>query len=402
MPVAIWVLGSAIFAQGTSELMLAGLLPELSAGFAVSIPQAGLTVSVFALGMLAGAPILAVATLRWPRRRALLVFLGVFVTAHVFGALTDSYTVLLATRFVAAFVYAGFWAVAASTAVALVSTDRRGRAMSVVAGGLTLAMVVGLPAGTWIGQHFGWRVAVWAVTVLSVLAAGAVLAAVPDTRSQTVVRTRGEIRGIAVPRLWLSYALTATSTAALLGTFTYLSAMLITTTGLQAGLVPLVLLGYGLGALIGMASGGYAADRWPRGVLALGFGILCAVLVLLAITAHHVAAVCALVFALGFAGFGTNPALNSRVFGIAPGAPTLAPAGNISAFNAGISAGPWLAGIALSAGLGYPSVPWIGAGLAVVALMLLAMDFRVGKAPHPTREGGESAHLSGVGAAGCG
>ena len=386
MPVAIWVLGAAIFAQGTSELMLAGLLPEVSADFAVSIPQAGLTVSVFALGMLVGAPILATGTLRWPRRRALLAFLGVFVVAHIVAALTDSYAVLLATRFVAAFVYAGFWAVGASTAMALVSPARRGRAMSVVAGGITVAMVVGLPAGTWIGQHFGWRAAVWTVTVLTLVAAGAVLTAVPDTRAHTVLRARDELRGVAVPRLWLSYGLTATSTAALLGTFTYLSAMLITTTGVRADWVPLVLLGYGLGSLAGMAGGGFAADRWPRGVLAAGFGMLTVVLALLSVTADVPAAVAILAVVLGFAGFGTNPALNSRVFGIAPGAPTLASAGNISAFNVGISAGPWLAGLALTAGLGYPSVPWIGAGLGVVALLLLAVDVLVGRAPRRAAE----------------
>lgn len=379
MPVAIWVLGAAIFAQGTSELMLAGLLPELSSDFAVSIPQAGLTVSVFALGMLVGAPILAMCTLRWPRRRALLAFLGVFVIAHVVCAVTDSYAVLLGTRFVAAFVYAGFWAVGASTAMALVSPDRRGRAMSVVAGGITVAMVVGLPTGTWIGQHFGWRAAVCVVTVLTLIAAGAVLAAVPDTRSQTVLRIRDEVRGVAVPRLWLSYGLTATSTAALLGTFTYLSAMLISNTGLHADWVPLVLLGYGFGSLVGMAGGGHAADRWPRGVLAAGFGILTVVLVLVALTAHVAAAVAGLAIVLGFAGFGTNPALNSRVFGIAPAAPTLAPAGNISAFNVGISAGPWLAGVALTAGLGYSAVPWIGAGLGVCAFGLLVLDVLVSR-----------------------
>lgn len=386
MPVAIWVLGAAIFAQGTSELMLAGLLPELSSDFAVSIPRAGLTVSVFALGMLVGAPILAMCTLRWPRRRALLAFLGVFVIAHIVGAVTDSYAVLLGTRFVAAFVYAGLTAVGASTAMALVSPDRRGRAMSVVAGGLSIAMVIGLPAGTWVGQHYGWRAALWAVTVLTIAAAGAVLAAVPDTRSRTVVRARDEIRGIGVPRLWLSYGLTATSTAALLGTFTYLSAMLISTTGLRADWVPLVLLGYGVGSLVGMAAGGYAADRWPRGVLAAGFGILIVVLVLIALTADIAAAVIALVLVLGFAGFGTNPALNSRVFGIAPGAPTLAPAGNVSAFNVGISAGPWLAGVALTAGLGYSAVPWIGAGLGVCAFGLLVLDVLVGRSQRPAPE----------------
>ncbi|WP_308208395.1 Cmx/CmrA family chloramphenicol efflux MFS transporter [Mycolicibacterium houstonense] len=382
MPIAIWILGAAIFAQGTSELMLAGLLPEMSADLGVTVPEAGLLVSVFALGMLIGAPVLAVVTLRWPRRRALLAFLTIFVLAHVAGALTDSYPVLLAVRFVAAFVYAGFWAVGAGTAMSLVSPDRRGRAMSVVAGGLTVATVIGLPAGTWIGQNLGWRGAFWAVAAMSTLAAGAVLAAVPTARPTTAPRMADELRGLAVPRLWLSYAMTAVGTAALLGTFTYLGAMLITTSGLGSEWVPVILFGYGAGALAGMAVGGYAADRWPHGVLLVGFTALCVVLVGIAVASRHALPVAALSVLLGLTGFGTNPALNSRVFALGASAPTLTAAGTTSAFNVGIAVGPWLAGLALTAGWGYPAVPWIGAVLAVAALALFAVDAALVRGRH--------------------
>lgn len=382
MPIAIWILGAAIFAQGTSELMLAGLLPEMSADLGVTVPEAGLLVSVFALGMLIGAPVLAVVTLRWPRRRALLAFLTIFVLAHVAGALTDSYPVLLAVRFVAAFVYAGFWAVGAGTAMSLVSPDRRGRAMSVVAGGLTVATVIGLPAGTWIGQNLGWRGAFWAVAAMSTLAAGAVLAAVPTARPTTAPRMADELRGLAVPRLWLSYAMTAVGTAALLGTFTYLGAMLITTSGLGSEWVPVILFGYGAGALAGMAVGGYAADRWPHGVLLVGFTALCVVLVGIAVASRHALPVAALSVLLGLTGFGTNPALNSRVFSLGASAPTLTAAGTTSAFNVGIAVGPWLAGLALTAGWGYPAVPWIGAVLAVAALALFAVDAALVRGRH--------------------
>lgn len=382
MPIAIWILGAAIFAQGTSELMLAGLLPEMSADLGVTVPEAGLLVSVFALGMLIGAPVLAVVTLRWPRRRALLAFLTIFVLAHIAGALTDSYPMLLAVRFVAAFVYAGFWAVGAGTAMSLVSPDRRGRAMSVVAGGLTVATVIGLPAGTWIGQHLGWRGAFWAVAAMSTLAAGAVLAAVPTARPTTAPRMTDELRGLAVPRLWLSYAMTAVGTAALLGTFTYLGAMLITTSGLGSEWVPVILFGYGAGALAGMAVGGYAADRWPHGVLLVGFTALCVVLVGIAVASRHALPVAALSVLLGLTGFGTNPALNSRVFALGASAPTLTAAGTTSAFNVGIAVGPWLAGLALTAGWGYPAVPWIGAVLAVAALALFAVDAALVRGQH--------------------
>ncbi|GLY72599.1 Cmx/CmrA family chloramphenicol efflux MFS transporter [Actinoallomurus iriomotensis] len=390
MPVPVLIIGFAIFAQGTSELMLAGLLPELAADLHVTISQAGLLISGFALGMLIGAPTLAIVTLRWPRKRAMTAFLAIFVLAHVVGALTSSYAVLFAARFVGAFVYAGFWAVGGSTAMALVAPDRRGRVMSIVAGGLTVATVIGLPAGTWIGQHLGWRGAFWCVAALAALAILAVLAKVPDLRPTTTPRVREELRGLAPPRLWLSYAMTAVSTAALLGTFSYLGAMLVDTTGLDAAWVPGVLLVYGIGALLGMAVGGRAADTRPLGVLAAGFTGLLVTSVMLGLAAPHAVAVVILVLLLGLAGFGTNPALNSRVFGIAPAAPTLAVAGNTSAFNIGISVGPWLGGTALTAGLGYPAVAWIGACLAGVALALLAIETTITRAhrsrvPHGER-----------------
>lgn len=374
MPVAVFLIGYAIFAQGTSELMLAGLLPEIADDLGITIPRAGLLITGFAIGMLIGAPTLAVLTLRWPRKRTMIAFLVIFAATHVVSALAADYEVLLATRAIGAFVYAGFWAVGASTAMALVPTDRRGRAMSVVAGGLTVATVIGLPAGAWIGQHIGWRGSFWVVAALTAIAAVAVLVAVPELRPTGRPEVRVELRGLATPRLWRSYAMTAVFTAALLGTFSYLAAMLIETTRLDPVWVPAVLLIYGLGALIGIAIGGRAADARPVGVLVVGFGGLLAASVLLALTATFLVPVVILVFVLGLTGFGTNPALNSRVLGLAPTAPTLAVAGNISAFNTGISVGPWLGGLALTAGLGYPSVVWIGAGLAVLALALLGLD----------------------------
>ncbi|MBB3662736.1 DHA1 family chloramphenicol resistance protein-like MFS transporter [Prauserella sediminis] len=390
MPLAIWGIGFGIFAQGTSELMLAGLLPEMAADLDVTIPTAGWLISAFALGMLVGAPTLAVLTLRWPRRSALLVFLAAFVLSHVVSALTDSYGLLLAMRFVGAFAYAGFWAVGGSTAMALVGPDRRGRAMSIVAGGLTVATVVGLPAGTWIGQHLGWRGAFWAVAVLSSVGAAAIIAAVPPLRPENPPSLRNELRGLRPPRLWLSYAMTAVATTALLGTFSYLAAMLIETTGLDSTWVPAVLFGYGFGALIGIAIGGKTADRHPRAVLGIGFTGLLMTSLLLALTAHHVGTTVVLVVALGVLGFGTNPALNSRFMTIAPDAPTLAVSGNVAAFNVGITLGPWIGGLVLAAGHAYPAVPAVGAAVAGLALLLWAWDLTLqARAGRPKRTVGQ-------------
>jgi DHA1 family chloramphenicol resistance protein-like MFS transporter len=374
MPPAIFVLGLAIFAQGTSELMLAGLLPEMATDLGVSIPTAGLLISAFAIGMLVGAPVLAVVTLRCPRRTALLSFLTVFVLAHVAGALTPNYEVLLVTRVVGAFVYAGFWAVAAVTVVGLVPSDRRGRAMSILAGGLTVATILGLPLGTVIGQHLGWRAAFWAVAVLSTIAMVGVIATVPGGRpAGGAPEIRTELRAMVNPKLWLAYSTTALSVGALVVIFSYLAPLLVEVTGLTSDWVPAVLALYGVGALVGITIGGRTADQRPFGTLFVGLAGVVVLSVVLAVwTSQPVVAVVAITL-LGAAGFATNPAVNTRVFSLAGEAPTLAAALNISAFNVGITVAPWIGGRALDAGAGYPVLGWIGAAIGVLALVTVGI-----------------------------
>ncbi|MEU5880384.1 Cmx/CmrA family chloramphenicol efflux MFS transporter [Spirillospora sp. NPDC047279] len=392
MPLAVFVLGLAIFAQGTSELMLAGLLTDMAADLGVSVPQAGLLISAFALGMLAGAPVLAVVTLRWPPRTALLVFLAAFIAAHVAGALAPGYWVLFATRVVSAFVYAGFWAVAAATAVGLVPANARGRAMSVIAGGITVAMVVGLPLGTVIGQHLGWRAAFWAVSVLSAIAMAGVAATIPGGRPERAPRLRDELRAMAAPRLWLAYGTTALSTGALLVTFGYLGALLAETTGIAERWVPAVLAVYGVGTLIGITIAGRTSDAHPFRTLITGVTGAVVASAALALTAGTPVAVIVLVFLLGAFGFATNPALNTRVFTLAEGAPTLAAATNFAAFNVGITAGPWIGGLAIDGGLGYPSVAWIGAALGVVTLGAVGWAYALHRRDAGAKAGAELSH----------
>ncbi|MGF6881961.1 DHA1 family chloramphenicol resistance protein-like MFS transporter [Nocardia sp. GAS34] len=290
MPLAVYILGLSIFAQGTSELMLAGLLTEISSDLSVSVPQAGLLISGFAVGMLVGALILAVVTQRWSRRNALLAFLVVFVAAHVVAA--------------------------------------RGRAMGIVAGGLTVATVIGLPAGTFIGQHVGWRASFWAVAMLSVIAMVGVALCVPGERPGEVSAIRKELRASATAPVLLLYGTIALSTAALLVTFGYLGALLTETTRLPAVWVPVVLGLYGLGSLGGIVVGGRTADAHPMRSLVVGVAGVSVTSVLLALAAHPAVAVDVLVFLLGAFGFGTNPTLNSRVFALAPAAANLGAAGN--------------------------------------------------------------------------
>jgi MFS transporter, DHA1 family, chloramphenicol resistance protein len=376
MPIAVYVLGLSIFAQGTSELMLAGLLPELAADLHVSIPQAGLLISAFAAGMLVGAPVLAVVTLTWSRRTVLLVFLAIFALTHVAGALTTSYAVLLTTRIVGAFVYAGFWSVAAVTVMTLVRADSRARAMSIVTGGLTIATIIGLPLGTVLGQHFGWQSAFWTVAGLCVLAMVGVVTTVPAGRPDPAQTPRltDELRVLRNARLWLAFATTALVTATILVIFSYLAPLLTQVTGLPTGAVPGVLALYGLGSFIGITLGGRFADALPLHTLFISITGLIVLSAVLALTATVPVVTIGVVMLLGGFGFAANPALNARVFGLAGDAPTLATATNFSAFNVGITAGPWLGGLAINAGAGYPALGWIAVatGLAALATVLFA------------------------------
>jgi DHA1 family chloramphenicol resistance protein-like MFS transporter len=376
MPIAVYVLGLSIFAQGTSELMLAGLLPELATDLHVTIPQAGLLISAFAVGMLVGAPVLAVVTLTWSRRTALLVFLTIFALTHVAGALTTDYAVLLATRIVGAFVYAGFWSVAAVTVMTLVRADSRARAMSIVTGGLTVATIIGLPLGTVLGQHFGWQSAFWTVAGLCVLAMAGVITTVPAGRPDpaTAPRLADEFRVLRNARLWLAFATTALVTATILVIFSYLAPLLTESTGLPAATVPGILALYGLGAFIGITVGGRFADALPFHTLFISITGLVVLSGVLALTATVPLLTIAVITFLGGFGFAANPALNARVFGLAGDAPTLATATNFSAFNVGITVGPWLGGLAINAGAGYPALGWIAVatGLAALATVLFA------------------------------
>ncbi|GAA2660835.1 Cmx/CmrA family chloramphenicol efflux MFS transporter [Streptomyces lunalinharesii] len=388
MPLAVHLLGLAIFAQGSSEFMLSGLLPDIAADLGVSLPDAGLLVSAFAIGMVLGAPVLAVATLRVPRRTALIAFQLVFVVGHVVGALAPGYGVLFATRIVSAVAYAGFWSVAAATAVSLVPPQAKGRALAAVGTGLTLATVVGVPAGTLLSQHAGWRTAFWAVAGLTVLSALSLLIALPTPRrapaAAHVPSMRRELAGMARPRLWLSYLVTALTFGAGVVTFSYLAPLLTDVTGLPAGWVPAVLSLYGVGGLIGVTVGGRFADTAPLRTLVLGVAALTLASAALACTATHLPSTLALVLVLGFTTYVTNPVVQSRVFRLAPDAPTLVPAVNTSAFNVGITLTPLLGGLTIDAGLGLSSVAWVGAATGLLALAATVWAATLRDRPTPT------------------
>ncbi|GAB3743298.1 MFS transporter [Amycolatopsis oliviviridis] len=377
MPLAVCVLGLSVFALGTSEFMITGLLPGMAADLNVGIPEAGLLISAFAIGMVVGAPLLAIATLRVPRRATLMALLVVFGISHVVGALGSGYALLFATRVVSAVACAGFWAVAAATAVAMVPVERRGRALAILVGGLTVANIAGVPAGTFLGQHAGWRAAFWAVTALTVIALIGVFFLVPETQNgedKTDVAT--ELRLYRGGRFWLALGVIALAQAMIFATFSYLAPLLTEIAGLPESWVPGVLSLFGLGALIGITAGGRLADARPFATLYGGLGVALLALVLLALSGPATPVAIFAVFLFGVAGFGINPALNVRAFAVAGNAPTLVGASTTAAFNVGNTVGPWLGGESIDAGLGYPSVAWVSVGLG--AATVLALTFAAG------------------------
>jgi MFS transporter, DHA1 family, chloramphenicol resistance protein len=259
MPPVVHLLGTAVFAQGTSEFMVAGLVPDIASDLSVSIPAAGLLTSAFAVGMAVGAPFMALLAMRWPRRLALVAFLAAFVVAHVVAALTTSFDVLVATRVVGALANAGFLAVGLATVTSLVRPDAKGRALAVLLAGTTIACVAGVPGGAFLGGLWGWRSAFWAVSLLCVPALVAVLTSVPRDRPGALPPSaRGELRVLRRPELLGTLLLGALVNGATFCSFTFLAPVLTDVTGIEAVWIPAMLALFGGGSFLGVR----LAARW--------------------------------------------------------------------------------------------------------------------------------------------
>ncbi|WP_392899850.1 Cmx/CmrA family chloramphenicol efflux MFS transporter [Streptomyces sp. LN699] len=384
MPVAVYVLGLSVFALGTSEFMLSGLLPPIAEDMGVSIPQAGLLISAFAIGMVIGAPLLAVATLRLPRRTTLVSLISLFGLGQVAGALAPSYELLFASRVVSALACAGFWAVGAAVAIAMVDKDQRARAMAVMIGGLSIANVLGVPAGAFLGETLGWRSAFWSVGAASAVALVGILTLIPKIPLPAEKpRIKSELRIYRDRQVWLSIGMTALAAGGVFCAFSYLSPLLTDVAGLDSGWVPWILGLFGLGALIGTTIGGRVADAHLFGVLIWGITASTVFLAALALLASVQVAAIALSFLLGVSAFFTAPALNARMFNIAGAAPTLAGATTTAAFNLGNTGGPWLGGTVIDAGLGFSATAWAGAAMTITAIGLAVAALRLDR-----RDGG--------------
>ncbi|KXO90302.1 chemotaxis protein [Tsukamurella pulmonis] len=381
MPRLVLFLALAVFAMGTSEFMLSGVLPALADDLAVTTSAAGGLVSAYALGMVVGAPATAALARRWPPRAALLVFLAVFAAVHAVGALTASLPVLLVTRVLAAVANAGFLAVAFTVATAAVGPDRRARALSVLLAGTTIAMVAGVPAGAVVGAAAGWRTLFWAVAVLCLPPFVAILAVAPGDRSEAAggrPSLRGEIRALRNPRAAVLLALTALVNAGTFGMLTYLAVPVQET--LSPSWIPGVLLLFGVGACLGVALVGRIADARPWALLATAAPTLVGAWAALATGGRAPLVLLTAVPAAGLLAFAVGGTLIALVIDSAAGrTPTMAGAYATAALNVGAVAGPVGAGAALERVGGGAGPAWFAASAVAVALVLGGLLRRAGR-----------------------
>ncbi|MFJ9428502.1 Cmx/CmrA family chloramphenicol efflux MFS transporter [Streptomyces sp. NPDC101490] len=380
MPLPLYLLALAVFAMGTSEFMLAGLLPAIAQDLDVSVGTAGALTSAFAVGMVVGAPPAAALARDRSGRSGLLCFVLVFLAAHAVGAVTDSFAVLLATRVVAAVANAGFLAVALTTAAALVAPERKGRALAVLLSGTTVATVVGVPGGALLGGLLGWRAAFWAVAVLCLPAAIGVLRAVPARPLLPEQAERPMIRAefalLRRPRLLRVLLAGALVNAATFGAFTFLAPVVTGPAGLTERWVPVALVLFGAGSFAGVTVAGRFADHSPGRVLAVGGPLLLAGWPALALGAGHPVVLLVLVLAQGTLSFALGGTLIARALYEAEGAPTMAGAYATAALNVGATAGPLLAAAALGTPAGVLGPFWTGAALVAVALPVALASIR--------------------------
>lgn len=369
--VPILALAVAAFAIGTTEFVIMGLLPSLAKDLGVSLPRAGLLVTGYALGVAFGAPPLAALTARVRPHTALVSLMLIFILGNLICALAPGYATLMAGRIVASLTHGAFFGVGSIVAAGLVPPNRRSAAIALMFTGLTLANVLGVPGGSWIGVHAGWRMTFWAVSGLGVLALAGVWTLVPRQLEVQHQHAGDGWRILFRPQLLAALLLTAIGFGGVFSALTYVAPILHVATGFTPAQVNATLLVFGVGLTFGNFVGGWLADRWPTRSM---FGILLALAAVEAamqVTVSHPAAAVITVFLWGVATFATVPGLQTRVLDQAKEAPALAATLNIGAFNLGNAAGAWLGGSALAMNVQLVQLPLLAAGLAIAALGVL-------------------------------
>jgi len=357
------------FAIGTGEFAIMGLMPNVAQGLGISEPQVGHVISAYALGVVVGAPLLAILGSRMFRRHLLLLLMTFFALGNFASAMAADYHTLMVFRFIAGLPHGAYFGVAMLVAASMVAPDQRAKAVSRVLAGLTIAMLIGNPTATWLGQWLSWRWAFGLVGLIALLTVLLVAIFLPLDRSEPRNNPMLELRDFNRKPVWLALAISSIGFAGMFCVFSYLAPTLLEVTGVGEHWIPVGLAALGLGGIVGNIFGGWLFDK--LGFKAIAWLLLWSIVVLLVfpLAAHSLWTILPAAFAVGTM-ISLGPPLQTHLMDVAGEAQTLAAASNHSAFNVANALGPWLGGLAISAGLGWTSTGYIGAATAAVGLLV--------------------------------
>ena len=369
MPLALLALAVAAFGIGTTEFVIMGLLPEVANDLNVSIPDAGLLITGYALGVVFGAPILAIATANMPRKATLLGMTLMFILGNVLCALAPTYATLMAARVITALCHGAFFGIGSVVAAGLVAPNKRAQAIALMFTGLTLANVLGVPLGTALGQYAGWRSTFWAVAVIGVIAVVAQMVWLPKEIPMEKGNLVTEFRVLGKPNVLLALAMSVLASTSLFSVFTYIAPILRDVTGVTPHGVTIMLLLFGLGLTGGSMLGGRLADSRLLPAL-LGMSIAVVLIVaLFSQTSHSVIPAAITLLLWGVVAFALCPILQLLIIDQASDAPNLGSTLNQSAFNLGNAAGAWIGGLVVASGADLADLPWTGAAVGVLTVL---------------------------------
>ena len=369
-------LAVSAFGIGTSEYIIMGLLPDLAHTLQVSIPKAGVLVSGYALSVTLGSPLVALALSRMDRKRALLILMGMFIGGNALCALAPTFLLLLIARILTALCHGAFFGIGSIMAFHLVPRSERAQAITLMFSGLTLANVLGVPAGTALGQAFGWRFAFWALVPVGLIAGLGLWRMVPHQAPENM-ELKHELRAALRPQVQLVLTLSTLCSVSLFCVFTYIAPILEQITRLSPPSVSKVLVVFGVGITVGNLLGGRLSDWKQMPVLIGGITLLIVILMVMPFLVLSLTPAVIMIFVWGAVAFATGSPLQARIVEQAKGAPNLASTLNQGAFNLGNALGASLGGIMLTQGVSYRYLPWGSAAVAGVALLVALIALRV-------------------------
>lgn len=375
LPAALWALTISAFGIGTTEFVIVGLLPTVANDLNTSISSAGLLVSLYALGVAIGAPVLTALTSKIARKRLLIGIMLLFIIGNGLATIAPSFTLLVLARILTGFAHGVFFSIGSTIAASLVPEDKRASAISIMFAGLTVAIVTGVPLGTYIGQNFGWRATFVGVAILGVIGALASYFLVPSNiKKSPPLHLVDQLKVLKNPSILLVLAITALGYGGTFVTFTYLAPLLEEVTGFSASMTSVLLLVYGIAIALGNIIGGKVSNKTPGKALMVMFALQAVVLVVLYFTASSSIWSIVTLFFMGILAFSNVPALQLYVVKMAekylPGTEDVASALNIAAFNVGIAIGAYVGGLIVESTLGVAATPWVGSILVVVGFIL--------------------------------